>query len=189
MDVLWNGEDGFKVKQLNGRGRQYVDPCYYVDVFKKNYAHCLQPVEGEELWPISANPRPQAPGYVRMPGRPKKNDRKREETEKPKGKKMSKHGTIIKCSLCGGSGHNKSGCNQNPEKGKKNARLTKISNKKTEVVLLLQVLVHSFCCCYMFFSYISCSSSVHSLLFFSYKLAGTIWFSLDISISTTTSSS
>ena len=173
LDVLWNGEDGFEVKKLNGRGRQYtvnldkrtcscgyfqlaglpchhaisaiykcqkqiddfIHPCYSVEMFKKIYDHCLQPVEGEEMWPVSANPRPQAPGYVRMPGRPKKNDRKREETEKPKGKKMSKHGTVIKCSLCSGTGHNKSGCKQNPEKGKKNAHLTKTSkkNQSTEV--------------------------------------------------------
>ena len=79
----------------------------------------MQPVEGEEMWPISPNPRPQAPGYVKMPGRPSKNDRKREETEKPKGKKMSKHGTVIKCGLCGSFGHNKAGCKKNPERGKK----------------------------------------------------------------------
>jgi hypothetical protein len=152
LEVLWNGETGFEVKHITGRGRQYtvnlqnrtcscgyfqlaglpchhaiaaiykcqkqiddfIHPCYSVDVFKKIYGHCLEPVEGEELWPVSPNPRPQAPEYVRMPGRPKKNNRKREETEKPLGKKMSKHGTIIKCSLCGTSGHNMSGCKSNP---------------------------------------------------------------------------
>lgn len=44
---------------------------------------------------------------------------------------MSKHGTIIKCSLCGNPGHNKSGCKMNPERGnKKNAHLAKTSKKK-----------------------------------------------------------
>jgi hypothetical protein len=47
-------------------------PTSSVDVFKNIYAHCLQPVEGEEMWPISSNPRPQAPPYARMPGRPQK---------------------------------------------------------------------------------------------------------------------
>lgn len=155
MEVLWNGKDGFEVKLLTGRRRQYtvslenrtcscgyfqlsglpcahaitaiykcgklvddyIAPCYSVSVFNQIYEHCLQPVEGEEMWPISQNPRPQAPGYVRMPGRPKKNARKREETEQPKGKKMSKHGTIIVCSLCKTPGHNKSGCKSNPERG------------------------------------------------------------------------
>jgi hypothetical protein len=79
----------------------------------------LQPVEGEEKWPVSQNPRPEAPGYIRMPGRPKKNDRKREEGEAPKGKKMSKHGVVIKCGSCGTSGHNRSSCYKNTEKGKK----------------------------------------------------------------------
>jgi hypothetical protein len=62
------------------------------------------------MWPIFDKPRPQAPVYVRMSGRPKKNARKREEHEKPVGKKMSKHGTIIVCSPCGNPGHNNSSC-------------------------------------------------------------------------------
>jgi hypothetical protein len=52
---------------------------------------------------------------------------------------MSKHGTIIKCSICGTAGHNKSGCGGNPEKGKKrNAHLTKTS-KNPQVFLLCPV--------------------------------------------------
>jgi hypothetical protein len=54
----------------------FYDPCYSVEVFNKIYEHCLQPVEGEEMWPVSDKPRPQAPGYVKIRGRPKKNDRK-----------------------------------------------------------------------------------------------------------------
>jgi hypothetical protein len=64
-----------------------------------------------------------------------KNDRKREETEKPKGKKMSKHGTIIKYSLCGNTGHNMSGCKSNPERGKKKKAHLKKKNKSAEVML------------------------------------------------------
>ena len=99
----------------------------------------MEPVEGQEMWPISDKPRPQAPGYVRMPGRPKKNARKREEDEKPVGKKMSKHGTIIVCGLCGTAGHNRTGCKKNPDRGtKKNVHLAKTTKKRdrTEVILL-----------------------------------------------------
>jgi predicted metal-binding protein len=72
-----------------------------------------------------------------MPGRPKKNDRKREEQEKPKTKKMSKHGTVIVCSLCGDSGHNKSSCKNNPNRGKKKyAHLAKKRNT-SEVILVI----------------------------------------------------
>jgi hypothetical protein len=74
-----------------------------------------------------------------MPGRPKKNNRRREEQEKPKTKKMSKHGIVIVCSLCGNPGHNKSGCKNNPERGKKKyAHLVKTSRKtKTTEVLFM----------------------------------------------------
>ena len=51
---------------------EFIDPCYYINTFKKIYEHCLQPVEGEECWPVSQNPRPVAPGYVAMPGARKK---------------------------------------------------------------------------------------------------------------------
>ena len=82
---------------------EFIDPCYYIDTFKKIYEHCLQPVEGEENWPVSQNPRPVEPGYVAMPGaRKKNNDRKREEGEAPKGKKLSKHDIQITCESCGG---------------------------------------------------------------------------------------
>jgi hypothetical protein len=108
----------------------FIDNCYSIEQFKKIYEHCLEPVEGEEMWPVSANPRPQAPGYVRMPGRPKKNHRRREVGEAPRGKKLSKHGVQIKCGMCGKTGHNKSGCKKNPEKRKKkNAFLQKAGKK------------------------------------------------------------
>jgi hypothetical protein len=73
-----------------------------------------------------------------MPGRPKKS--KREETEKPKGKKKSKHGTIIKCSLCGNPEHNKSGFGVNPERDKKKIAHLKKVHKTTEVCLTKYVL-------------------------------------------------
>ena len=188
MEVLWNGKDGYEVKLLTGRKRQYtvslenricscgyfqlsglpcshaitaiykcgqlvedyIAPCYSVSVFKQIYDHCLEPVQGEESWPISDKPRPQAPGYVRMPGRPKKNARKREEHEKPKpSNKMTRHGTVIKCGLCGAKGHNRSGCPKNPDRAKKkNAHLKKTTKKQSEVLYLIYMTF--FMCCTWF---------------------------------------
>lgn len=87
----------------------FIASCYNVDHFKSTYQHCLKPVEGIDAWPISQRPKPLAPRYVRMPGRPKK-ERKREITEKCKTTKTCKLGTIIRCSKCKGVGHNKSTC-------------------------------------------------------------------------------
>jgi hypothetical protein len=65
-----------------------------------------------------------------MPGRPKKNHKKIEVGEAPRGKKLSKHGMQIKCGLCGNSGHNQSGCKKiQKEEGKKNAFLQKAGKK------------------------------------------------------------
>ena len=48
-----------------------------------------------QSWPESDLPPLKAPGYVRMPGRPKK-ERKREPQEQPKAKRLSKVGTVIR---------------------------------------------------------------------------------------------
>ena len=42
----------------------YIDSMYSIEQCMRTYEHCLQPVEGEENWPLSSHPRPQAPGYV-----------------------------------------------------------------------------------------------------------------------------
>lgn len=73
------------------------------------YEHCLEPVEGIHSWPVSKRPKPAAPPYVKMPGRPKK-ERRREPHEKPKATRVSKVGTIIMCRRCKGIGHNKTTC-------------------------------------------------------------------------------
>lgn len=87
----------------------YIATCFTVAEVKKTYSHYLEPVEGMHNWPISDREKPMAPGYVRMPGRPKK-ERKRESTEKPKPTKLSRVGTLIRCRICKGIGHNKSSC-------------------------------------------------------------------------------
>jgi alpha-galactosidase len=82
-----------------------------VEEFNKTYNYCLMPVEGMQSWPQSDRPPLQAPGYVRMPGRPKK-ERKREPHEKPKAAKISRVGTIIRCRKCKQIGHNRSTCDK-----------------------------------------------------------------------------
>jgi alpha-galactosidase len=46
-----------------------------------------------------------------MPGRPK-TERRREATEPPKGSRMSKVGTVIRCTKCKQSGHNRTSCDK-----------------------------------------------------------------------------
>jgi hypothetical protein len=103
----------FKTNTLD----DYVATCYTIEAFRSTYNHCLQPVEGMANWPVSNRPGLKALGYVRMPGRPRK-ERKREPTEKPKGTKMSKKGTIIICKKCKQVGHNRSTCDRRNGTGK-----------------------------------------------------------------------
>lgn len=89
----------------------YITSCYTVEEFNETYSYCLMPVEGMQSWPQSDRPPLEAPGYVKMPGRPKK-ERKRESHEKPKAAKISRVGTVIRCRKCKGIGHNKSTCDK-----------------------------------------------------------------------------
>ena len=57
----------FKTNSLD----HYIADCYTVENFRKTYMYCLEPVEGQESWPISDREKLKAPGYIKMPGRPK----------------------------------------------------------------------------------------------------------------------
>jgi hypothetical protein len=87
------------------------------------------PIERPGNWPISDMPRREPPHYVKMPGRPK-TERRREEGEQAKGKKLSRVGIKMKCRLCGKDDHNARRCPKNPEAGKKiNAHIKKAKTK------------------------------------------------------------
>ena len=69
----------------------------------------LMPLEGMQGWPQSDREPLQPPGYIKMPGRPKK-ESKREPNEKPKAARVSRVGTVIRCRKCKQVGHNRSTC-------------------------------------------------------------------------------
>ena len=96
----------------------------------KHNSSALQPVEGQESWPISDMLRPHPPPYVRKPGR-KKTKRTREVGEKPAGTKLNKVGVQMRCSLCRKTTHNIRKCPYNKEAGKrKNAHIKRDAAKK-----------------------------------------------------------
>ncbi|WVZ64915.1 hypothetical protein U9M48_014362, partial [Paspalum notatum var. saurae] len=90
----------------------FIAPCFTISEYMKTYDHVLLPVEGPGNWPISDMPRPKAPTYVKMLGRPK-TERRMKVGEAPKGTKLSKVGTKIKYRLCGKFDHNARTCHKN----------------------------------------------------------------------------
>ena len=82
----------FKTSSLE----DFITDCYIVKQFRKTYTYCLEPVEGQESWPVSDRLKLIAPGYIKMPGRPN-TERRREPHEQPKATKMSRVGTVIRC--------------------------------------------------------------------------------------------
>ncbi|KAL0384156.1 UNVERIFIED_CONTAM: hypothetical protein Sradi_2809900 [Sesamum radiatum] len=111
----------------------YVDECYKKAVFLKVYSHLMMPLHGPEKWPQSKRKPLLPPIIERMPGRPKKQDRKKTPQELEEIKQISKkmkvevtncgqklgklgrQGLIMTCRICGVAGHNSRSCPQNPK--------------------------------------------------------------------------
>lgn len=72
------------------------------------------PMEGMQQWAPTDHPKPLPLGYVKMPGRPRK-ERRREEGEVRKGTKLSRVDSKSKCSRCHKTGHNTRTCSANPK--------------------------------------------------------------------------
>uniref|UniRef100_A0A803PQG0 SWIM-type domain-containing protein n=1 Tax=Cannabis sativa TaxID=3483 RepID=A0A803PQG0_CANSA len=78
-------------------------PCSHVVIF---------PIRIQDEWPRSGKIGMINPIHKKQPGRPKKS-RKLELQELVSGKKLKKKFVIIKCSVCGGKGHNLRTCGSN----------------------------------------------------------------------------
>ena len=89
-----------------------VHECYSSARYPIIYGPKIWPCNDQSQWTKVIETEVLPPVYEKKVGRPAKNRRKQpHEVEGKNGPKMSKHGTIITCSYCGGKGHNKGGCN------------------------------------------------------------------------------
>uniref|UniRef100_A0A0E0HNE1 CCHC-type domain-containing protein n=1 Tax=Oryza nivara TaxID=4536 RepID=A0A0E0HNE1_ORYNI len=69
-------------------------------------------IQGMSAWPQDDREPLNAPGYIKMPDWPK-TARRREMHEPPKPTKMSRFGSVMRCTRCHQVGHNKSSCAKN----------------------------------------------------------------------------
>ncbi|XP_022032591.1 uncharacterized protein LOC110933689 [Helianthus annuus] len=94
---------------LHKNAEDYVDPCYHKETYMRTYEYSIPPLPSEKFWPKVDYPM-DPPPIKKAPGRPKKN-RKRDPHEDPKKPgKLTKHGVVMTCGICGERGHNKRKC-------------------------------------------------------------------------------
>ncbi|XP_057791028.1 uncharacterized protein LOC131008151 [Salvia miltiorrhiza] len=92
----------------------YIDNCYKVSTYLKTYSHLINPTNGKDMWPKSIMP-PIIPNEVPKPKKGRRQImRKKEPGEGSNGTKngivsgkVSKKGTVMHCSICGSTEHNK----------------------------------------------------------------------------------
>ncbi|GKU94941.1 hypothetical protein SLEP1_g8362 [Rubroshorea leprosula] len=113
----------------------FVDEYYKKEKYLQTYGTALECLRGNEV----LRRRPEGgclPLEMRsMPGRPRRNRRraKDEPLKLKKGKltKLSKHGSVYTCSVCGEQGHNKAGCPQKDKQAGPNQTKVKKTSKKS----------------------------------------------------------
>ncbi|XP_010557976.1 PREDICTED: uncharacterized protein LOC104826793 [Tarenaya hassleriana] len=101
----------FKKDKLSGYISEYFLTSRWVAMYENN----ILPVNGQPLWQKVDKPLIGVPDKRKMPGRPKKHNRKKDPHESPsKSGKLSKHGRVFTCGRCKQVGHTKKSCKNDP---------------------------------------------------------------------------
>jgi hypothetical protein len=96
----------------NNNPVDYVDKCYYVDMYKMAYGNIVYPCRDRSEWEKTACPTILPPHYVKHVGRPIKARRRApgEIDARSGGRRITRHGLIIHCSYYGEPDHNRGSC-------------------------------------------------------------------------------
>ncbi|PKI34156.1 hypothetical protein CRG98_045435 [Punica granatum] len=104
----------------------YVDECYHKETYLRIYSHLMTTLDGSDSWLNSEMPPLLPPEHEKLPGRPKKNNRRKQPDEidlggkkvvdTAKGKsianigKIGRKGIVMTCSVCKQKKHNLRTC-------------------------------------------------------------------------------
>ncbi|CAL1408042.1 unnamed protein product [Linum trigynum] len=104
------------ISHLRKEVDDYVHPCYHTHHVSEGYKVGIPCLDGRQAWREGMGLPVHPPKQRAMPGRPKKNRRKaaHELETRPQrngvGEEVTRRGSVIHCSKCGGEGHNARGC-------------------------------------------------------------------------------
>ncbi|KAL0462069.1 UNVERIFIED_CONTAM: hypothetical protein Slati_0094500 [Sesamum latifolium] len=123
----------------------YVHKYYHKSVFLRVYSHLMMPLLGPDEWPHSDRPSLLPPISERMPGRPKKQDRRKtpDEVKNKKAEvtnygekrgKLSRQGLVMTCKICHVPGHNKRSCPQSRINNQRMLRCLQKEKRKADVM-------------------------------------------------------
>ena len=102
------------IKFLNLKGEDFIANWFRKSTYEETYNSVVYPINGQQLWEVTAYPDVLPPSKRIMPGRPKKKRRlepwelKKDETAIRKG------GVRKRCAVCREIGHNRIACPKKP---------------------------------------------------------------------------
>ncbi|KAK4397537.1 hypothetical protein Sango_1590300 [Sesamum angolense] len=87
----------------------YCGSRFFKENYMKAYKYSIHPVPDQTFWPhgVDVTPTLLRPIIKRMPGRPKKKNRRKEQGEEPNAIRRS---NMVKCKVCNELGHNRRTC-------------------------------------------------------------------------------
>ncbi|KAI9112130.1 hypothetical protein K1719_016653 [Acacia pycnantha] len=89
------------IAHKNEAAENYVHQWLTMDALHATYEHTLNPVNSDEYWPSSDEPKPVPPPLKRPAGRPKKHRKKDPTEDQEKSTTKLKRTCLVKCSKCG----------------------------------------------------------------------------------------
>ncbi|XP_038694910.1 uncharacterized protein LOC119992280 [Tripterygium wilfordii] len=101
---------------------EFVHQAYTKKTYLKVYEHNVQPTNGENLWVAVGGDAIEAPPMKKVVGGPTKK-RRREHDEAASRSRLRRRYPKIRCTKCGGEGHNRRGCKNPPMPEVKNLSL------------------------------------------------------------------
>ncbi|CAA0840726.1 MuDR family transposase [Striga hermonthica] len=127
---------------LGKNPEDFVDNCYSRNTFLRSHSHMMKAINDSEMWPEVDVQSLVPPVIEKMPGRPRKHNRRKDpdEGKRDSGRPsqggrpltLGKKGVKMTCSYCGQKNHNVRGC---PSKKNENNQKEKEKDEQTGVTM------------------------------------------------------
>jgi len=120
------------MKFLNLQGEDFIGHWFRTSTYEETYNSVIFPINGQEVWEVTAYPDVLPPTKRIMPGRPKKKRRLEPWELRKDDTTLRKGGIRKRCAVCREIGHNKTACPKTPTSPSAHSTQTSIAAIQTQ---------------------------------------------------------